>query len=403
MPKIPWIALLSIAACAVSISANAQKHLNIAADDLRAVQATPQPAPAAAPTSAPASSPASAPAASPASTPAVSTAPAPFAPASAPGNYAARPDALAFADDLTARRGLDAAWVRAALAQARYLPQLPKLVLPPPPGSAVKNWQVYRSRFVEPVRIRAGVRFWRRNAATLARAEREYGVPAQVIVGILGVETLYGQQMGTLRVLDTLSTLAFDFPAEHPRAAQRQAYFRGELEQFLSLCSHTDTDPTEPRGSYAGAMGMPQFMPSSWVRWAIDYDGDGRVDLSHSAADAIGSVANYLAGHGWTPGMPAYYALQFDPAHLQLDALLAPDILPSFSAAQMQTQGVLLDAAGQAHEGMLALIELKNGAAAPSYVAGTGNFYTLTRYNWSSYYAMAVLALGQAVAQAYGR
>ena len=244
MPKIPWIALLSIAACAVSISANAQKHLNIAADDLRAVQATPQPAPAETSTAAPAF--ASSLASAPASTPAASaaSAPSPFDPASAPGNYAARPDALAFANDLTARRGLDAAWVRAALAQARYLPQLPKLVLPPPPGSAVKNWQAYRSRFVEPVRIRAGVRFWRRNAATLARAEREYGVPAQVIVGILGVETIYGQQMGTLRVLDTLSTLAFDFPAEHPRAAQRQAYFRGELEQFLSLCSHTDTDPT---------------------------------------------------------------------------------------------------------------------------------------------------------------
>ncbi len=395
MPKPIRIAIISIAACAVSISTNAQKHLNISADDLRAVQSAPQSAPAGTSASAPT------PAAPFPSAPPSASAPAPLAPA--PGNYATRADALAFADDLAARRGLAAAWVRAALAQARYLPQLPKLVLPPPPGSTVKNWQVYRSRFIEPVRIRAGLRFWRRNAATLARAEREYGVPAQVIVGILGVETIYGQQMGALRVLDTLSTLAFDFPAEHPRAAQRQAYFRGELEQFLSLCSHTGTDPTEPRGSYAGAMGMPQFMPSSWVRWAIDYDGDGRVDLSHSAADAIGSVANYLAGHGWTPGMPAYYALQFDPAHLQLDALLAPDIVPSFSPAQLQAQGVLLDDAGQAHEGMLALIELKNGSAEPSYVAGTGNFYTLTRYNWSSYYAMAVLALGQAVAQAYGR
>jgi len=313
--------------------------------------------------------------------------------------YASRPEALQFADDLAARRDLDREWVRQAIGQAHFLPQVSKLMLPPPRGTA-KNWRVYRSRFVEPVRIRAGVRFWQQNQAALERAEREYGVPAEIIVGIIGVETIYGQQMGSFRVMDALATLAFDFPSAHPRAQERTEFFRRELEQFLSLANRSNTDPFEPRGSYAGAMGLGQFMPSSWVRYAVDFDGDGRVDLFKSPADAIGSVANYFRGHGWTPGMPTHYAVQFDPARLQLDELLVPDILPTFSAASLQAKGAVLDAAGAQHAGPLALVELQNGAEAPSYVAGTENFYAITRYNWSSYYAMAVIDLGREVARA---
>ena len=186
-----------------------------------------------------------------------------------------------------------------------------------------RNWAAYRARFVEPVRIRAGVRFWNEHAATLARAEREYGVPAEIIAGILGVETLYGQHMGSFRVMDALATLAFDFPAAHPRAAERQAFFQGELEQLLSLADRTGTDPFALRGSYAGAMGLGQFMPSSWVRWAVDFDGDGRIDLFQSPADAIGSVANYFQAHGWVPGLPTHYALAFDETRLRLPELLS--------------------------------------------------------------------------------
>ncbi|MFT4243805.1 MAG: lytic murein transglycosylase B [Acidovorax sp.] len=325
----------------------------------------------------------------------------PAAPQAVP--YATRAEALRFADDLAERRGLDREWVRQAIAQANFLPQVPRLMLPPPKGTA-KNWRVYRSRFVEPVRIRAGVRFWQQNQAALARAEREYGVPAEIIVGIIGVETIYGQQMGTFRVMDALATLAFDFPSAHPRAAERTEFFRRELEQFLSLMNRTGTDPFEPRGSYAGAMGLGQFMPSSWVRYAVDFDGDGRIDLFRSPADAIGSVANYFRGHGWTPGMPTHYAVQFDAARLQLDELLTPDILPSFSAASLQAKGVVLDAEGAQHTGPLALVELQNGPdAPPSYVAGTENFYAVTRYNWSSYYAMAVIDLGREVARELSR
>ena len=226
--------------------------------------------------------------------------------------YARRADAMQFADDLAERRDLDREWVRQAIGQARFLPQVPKLMLPPAKGQA-KNWRLYRSRFIDPVRIRAGLRFWQDNAETLTRAERAYGVPAEIIVGIIGVETIYGQQMGNFRVMDALATLAFDFPAAHPRAAERTEFFQRELEQFLSLTHRTHVDPFTPRGSYAGAMGLGQFMPSSWVRHAIDFDGDGRVDLFNSPADAIGSVANYFIAHGWKPGMPTHYAVQFDP------------------------------------------------------------------------------------------
>jgi membrane-bound lytic murein transglycosylase B len=320
--------------------------------------------------------------------------------------YLLRDDAMRFADEVAERRSLERDWTRAAIGQALYLPGVPRLMLPPARGTA-KNWRAYRSRFIDPVRIRAGVRFWQRNQATLARAQAEFGVPPDIIVGIIGVETIYGQNMGSFRVIDALATLAFDFPAAHPRAAARQAFFRDELEQFLSLAQRTGIDPATPLGSYAGAMGMPQFMPSSWSRYAIDYDGDGRIDLWRSEADVIGSVANYFKGYGWQRGLPTHYTVRL-PAGADLDALLAPDILPSFSPASFQAKGAVLDADGRAHPGQLALIELQNGdpalpGNAPVYVAGTENFYVITRYNWSSYYAMSVIDLGDEVAQALGR
>ena len=311
--------------------------------------------------------------------------------------YAQRDDAMAFANDIAARRDLDPAWVRDILGQARLLPQVPRLVLPPPPG-APKNWRSYRGRFIDATRIQAGARFWEQHRETLARAEREYGVPPEIIIGILGVETVYGQNMGNYRVLDALATLSFDFPGAHPRAAQRTAFFRGELEQFLSLTHRTGMDPFALRGSYAGAMGLGQFMPSSWARWAVDFDGDGTIDLFRSPADAIGSVASYFRGHGWKPGMPTHYAVMLDAERLQLPTLLEPDILPSFSPARMAALGAQVLGEGVQHTGPLALIELQNGRDAPSYVAGTENFYAVTRYNWSSYYAMAVIELGQEVA-----
>jgi membrane-bound lytic murein transglycosylase B len=321
--------------------------------------------------------------------------------------YATRAEAMQMADDIAERRDLDKEWVRNAIGQARNIGQISRLMQPAPKGIA-KNWRVYRSRFIDPVRIKAGVKFWQDNAATLAKAEKEYGVPAEIIVGIIGVETIYGRDTGSYRVIDALTTLTFDFPASHPRAAERQAFFKGELEHFLSLTSRSGADPLIPRGSYAGAMGLPQFMPSSWVKYAIDFDEDGKVDLFTSPADVIGSVANYFKAFKWQTGMPTHYPVTFDTTKLDMDALMAPDILPTFSVASFTAKGAVLNAAGAAHAGPLALIELQNGdptiaGNAPSYVAGTENFYTITRYNWSSYYAMSVIDLGREVAQQMGK
>jgi membrane-bound lytic murein transglycosylase B len=313
--------------------------------------------------------------------------------------YAGHEEAMGWADQVAERRGLDREWLRLAVGQAQFLPVVARLMQPAPPGTP-KNWRVYRGRFIDPIRINAGVRFWQENQAVLERAEKEYGVPAEIIVGIVGVETIYGQQMGNFRVIDALATLAFNFPESHPRATERRDYFRGELEHFLVLQNQLQADPLKPLGSYAGAMGMPQFMPSSWVRWAVDFDGDGRVDLVRSPADVIGSVANYFKSYGWQAGMPTHYPVSFDPAKLDKDALLAPDILPTFSVASFTAKGAVLEGTALEHQGPLALVELQNGDAEPQYVAGTENFYVITRYNWSSYYAMAVIELGREVKEA---
>jgi membrane-bound lytic murein transglycosylase B len=310
--------------------------------------------------------------------------------------YGDSPAAMAFADDLAERRGLDASWVRQQIGAAQRLPSVARLMLPAPNGTP-KNWAAYRARFIEPIRLKAGQQFWEANRDTLARAEAEFGVPASLIVGVIGVETLYGRHTGSFRVIDALSTLAFDFPTAHPRAEARSQFFRDELEQYLSLTQRTGLDPLALRGSYAGAMGWPQFMPSSWSKYAIDFDGDSKVDLFNSTADVIGSVANYFKTFGWQPGQPTHYPVAFDETRLDKDALLAPDILPSFGVESFTAKGAVLDGPALQHVGKLALIELQNGEAPASYLAGTDNFYVVTRYNWSSYYALAVIELGQTV------
>ena len=307
--------------------------------------------------------------------------------------YGARDDVMAYADTVAERRGLDAAWVRGALAQARFVPSVVRYIMPPPAGTA-KNWAAYRSRFVEPVRIKAGVAFWRANAQWLAMAEDLYGVPPEIVVGIVGVESIYGRQMGSFRIIDALSTLAFDFPAGRK---DRSDFFKEELENWFVLCKSESIDPLDWKGSYAGAIGMAQFMPSSFNKYAVDLDGDGHVDLHRSGADVIGSVANYLAEFGWKRGVPVRFDVKAPVDSGDRMALLAPDILPTFTPYGMASHGAVLAPEAESVDSLLALIELQNGDAAPSYVAGTSNFYAITRYNWSSYYAMAVIDLGYAV------
>lgn len=319
--------------------------------------------------------------------------------------YGAREDVMRFGAELAARQGLDADQVQAALRQARLVPSVTRFIMPPPAGTA-KNWAAYRARFVEPVRIRAGVAFWRANAQWLKLAEELYGVPPEIVVGIVGVETLWGRQMGNFRVIDALATLAFDFPAGRK---DRSGFFRDELESFFTMCHSEGLNPLSVKGSFAGAMGMPQFMPSSFNKYAVDLDGDGHVDLGASAADVIGSVAHYLAEFGWRRGLPTRFGVAVPVDAAERALLLGPDIVPSFSAEDFTAHGAQLDASALRADaalqsggdiGKLALVELQNGASAPSYVAGTANFYAITRYNWSSYYAMAVIELGEAVAKA---
>lgn len=308
--------------------------------------------------------------------------------------YGQRDDVTRFGAELAARRGLDPAWVQSLLAEARYVPNVAKFIMPQPNGVA-KNWAAYRARFVEPLRIRSGIEFWRANEKWLQRAEEMYGVPPEIVIGVIGVETIYGRHMGSFRVIDALATLSFDFPTGRK---DRSAFFRDELEQLFVLAHSEGTDPLVLKGSYAGAMGMGQFMPSSWNKYAVDFDGDGRVDLHHSAADVIGSIAHYFAEFGWQRGMPTRFDVAVPVEAADRAVLLAPDILPTFTARQFAERGAGLPAAGREFTGALALVELQNGDAAPSYVAGTANFYAVTRYNWSSYYAMAVIDLGEAIA-----
>lgn len=319
----------------------------------------------------------------------------PAQPGSVP--YDQRADVQAWADAVAARTGLPIEWLRAALSEARYTPGAAKAILPAPAGTP-KNWAAYRARFIEPRRIRSGLAFWQANEAALQRAEQQYGVPAEIIVGIIGVETLYGEHTGRFRLVDALTTLAFDYPREAPR--DRSAFFRAELEQFFLLVRDIHANPVEIQGSYAGALGLPQFMPSSWRRHAVDFDGDGRVDLFTNAADAIGSVAHYLAEYGWQRGLPVRHAVRgIDASPAELTRLLGPDIVPSFTVQELQRSGVALDAQAASASGLLALVKLENGTGAPSYVAGTDNFFVLTRYNQSAMYALAVTELGEEVAR----
>ncbi len=309
--------------------------------------------------------------------------------------YAHSEKAMRLALRLARQTALPLAWVRQQIARAYFQPEVARLIIPGRPEQ--RDWQVYRGHFLDASRIDAGIRFRRSFEPWLQQGQQRFGVPPQVVLGILGVETLYGRTMGEFPVLDSLSTLALDFPAAAPK--DRSDYFASQLGDYLVWCHRAGIDPASLRGSYAGAIGMPQFMPGNILRWAARFDGEGPVDLVHSAPDAIASVGNFLAGHGWVPGMPAWFPLQLpariDPAVLA--QLLAPDIVPSFRAAQLRAAGLSLLPQVLDYPGRLAVVQLPNAGRAPDYVLGTDNFFAVTRYNHSAFYALAVLQLGRRV------
>jgi membrane-bound lytic murein transglycosylase B len=300
------------------------------------------------------------------------------------------PEVRAFIVDMHEQHGFDIAHLTRQFASIRPNTVVLRAIRPAAVPEQQRSWQRYRERFLTSTRVDGGRAFWQRHAVDLQRAAATYGVPPEVIVAIIGVETVYGQNMGSFGVLEALASLAFQYP---PRAD----FFRSELEQFLLLARENGVSPLSIKGSYAGAIGIPQFMPSSQRRFAVDFDGDDRIDLRNSNSDAIGSVARFLQQHGWQQGAPIAVpaTVTGDPA-----ALIAAGIKPALSVQEMAAYGVhaVADA-----ERTAALIDLVTPGVATEYWLGFDNFYVITRYNRSSFYAMAVFQLAESLREAHAR
>ena len=297
-----------------------------------------------------------------------------------------RPEIAAFVSEVAARDGMSKKEVRALLRAAQPQPKIIELMNRPLEKAA--PWWQYRDHFLTSERIDEGVQFWNEHQESLERIGAQYQVPPEYVVAILGVETKYGRVLGKYRVLDSLATLAFDYPP-------RQAFFRSELEQFLVLARENKLDPLTLMGSYAGAMGAPQFMPSSYRRYAVDANTDTQRDLWADWDDIIASVANYLREKGWTAGGPVLTdatlepdpSLTFDPHNLELNETIA----------SLASRGIKLDLTMPPDTPVVLIsAEQRDG---PAYRVGFHNFYVITRYNASARYAMAVNDLAQTIAQ----
>jgi membrane-bound lytic murein transglycosylase B len=310
-------------------------------------------------------------------------------PAQATTEYLSRPDVLSFISSLQAEHGFEVAELERVLGEARYEPVVVRLIGPDRPATApppVRSWPRYRKKFLSRGRINAGVQYWQMHEAALSRAEAEYGVPAEVILGILGVETAYGRNTGSFRVVDALATIAFD-------GVRRQDDFREELKELLLLARELRIDPLALKGSYAGAMGLPQFMPSSYRRHAVDFDGDGQIDLAGSPADAIASVASYLKASGWTSGQRARVPVKLPKGSAPR---LVSGLKRAYTVSELKKKGVKFAGAGLPKD-TCSVIELPTPGKASKYLAGFGNFEAITRYNRSTFYASAVLDLADAI------
>lgn len=260
------------------------------------------------------------------------------------------------------------------------------------PAEKAKPWFEYRKHFLTAARINGGIEFWRVNAESLDEAARVYGVPPEIIVAIIGVETAYGKITGRDRVIDALSTLAFHYPKGN---AKRMHFFREQLRHMFLLSREQQLDPLSLSGSYAGAMGIPQFMPESYRKFAVDFDNDGRSDIWSDRADAIGSVANYLKSHGWEPGKSIVVSASTSTA--DVSDLLTDSVKPHLPLREFDRRGVA--PATTPNDELAALFELE-GESAKEYWLALNNFYVIMRYNPRTKYAMAVVSLAEAIRDA---
>ncbi|MEW6352839.1 MAG: lytic murein transglycosylase B [Pseudomonadota bacterium] len=299
-----------------------------------------------------------------------------------------RPELRDFINEMTARHGFSDTDLTALFAQANARPDIIEAISRP---AEAKPWYEYRPIFVNEARVEGGVQFWNQHAEVLARAQNTYGVPPEIITAIIGVETRYGKITGSYRVLDALATLAFDYP---PRAD----FFRGELENYLLLTREEQLDPLALKGSYAGAMGWGQFIPSSYRRYAVDFNDDGRRDLWNDIDDIIGSVANYFHEHGWQPGKPVAVPAQVNGD--RYGELLANGLKPEFSLQHLKESGISVSGDALRDDQLGALLEFETEVGT-EYWVGLENFYVITRYNRSPLYAMAVYQLSQAIKESY--
>jgi membrane-bound lytic murein transglycosylase B len=301
--------------------------------------------------------------------------------AAAPGDF--EQEMQAIAREIAQKHGLEPQPIQALLSKAEFRPDILETIRRP---YEAKPWYEYRELFVTPSRTEQGVEFWRANEALLQRAQQQYGVPPEIIVAILGVETRYGRNLGGNRVLDALATLTFGYP-------ERSAFFRRQLEEFVLLLQEEHLASDQVKGSYAGAIGKPQFMPSSYRNFAVDFDGDGTRDLVDSTADAIGSVANYFQRHGWQAGGPVAVPAQVSGKGYRI--YVNWDMKPNVSVAELQQAGVTSQQP-LAPETETTLLQLDAGNAEEHWL-GFHNFYVITLYNNSMLYAMAVYQLSQEI------